>query len=308
MNVTFSLLIVTYNPGAIFRECIARARTAAAGLDAEILVIDNGSTDETIDWLRADYPDIRIIANADNHGFAAANNQGIAASRGDLMLLLNPDALLEPDTLRLLAAHFAADPGCGVAAPRMLNAVGAVALNAYPAYTVDSVLFQYWGLGRLFPRAAHNRYQRACETAVAPFSVAWAQGSCLLIRHTVIEAIGGLDEGFFLFCEEPDFCERAARAGWTTAIVPAARFTHHESSAVSRYPLVKIRAYHLSPLHYFAKRGDRGAVRALKLGFTGEILLKWAIRLVQPGRGSEAAHAKRAAYRQVLGEIWRYRG
>jgi GT2 family glycosyltransferase len=128
-----------------------------------------------------------------------------------------------------------------------------------------------------------------------------------MFRREVYEQVGGLDTGFFMFCEEPDFCERAAQAGWRTVYVPQARITHFESTTVSRYPLLKMRHYHLSPLYYFRKRHRPMSVLVLKLGFIIELSVKYFLRVIQNAlKPHDSLRARIQAYPIVIKEIWHY--
>jgi N-acetylglucosaminyl-diphospho-decaprenol L-rhamnosyltransferase len=301
---TLSIIILTYNPGTILLDCLRSLPAGVNDLTYEVIVVDNASTDGLVQQAQAAFPHHRYILNPDNRGFAGGNNQGLAQATGDYLLLLNPDVIVEPGSLKAMVAFLEQHPKVGMVGPLTRDARGQIALTARPRFTVAVILWQYLGLDRLFPYRVFGHYRAASRPDTPPFPVNWVQGSCLLTRRTVYERIGGLDEGFFLFYEEPDWCGRAADAGWETWFVPSAAIYHHESTSVSRYPLRRIRAYHLSPLHFFHKRGQRGAVRWLKLGFTLELGFKGGVRLVQRLIGRQSVSP--AIYRQVLREIWRY--
>lgn len=306
-SLMLSITIVTYNPGAILLDCLRSLTGGAAGLRYDVILVDNNSQDGMVDAAIQQYPDIEIILNKDNRGFAAANNQGLARARGGYLLLLNPDVIVGRAALAQMVTYLEQHTEVGIVGARTFDAAGDVALSAYGRYTPLSILWQYWGGDRLFPHQVFGVYRRACREATEPFAVNWVQGHCLMMRRTVYEKIGGLDEGLFLFAEEPDFCERAAKAGWKTVYLPEATVTHQESSAVARYPLVKMRHYHISPLHYFRKRGQRAAVWALKLGFALELGFKWLLRAAQNRiRPSETTRARLVAYPVVIREMWRY--
>ena len=293
-----SIIIVTYNPGPILFDCLSSLPDGAGTLDYEVLVVDNNSTDGVPHAAAEQHPKMRFIFNRDNRGFAGANNQGLELVQGRYLLLLNPDVIVEPVSLQALVEFLEATPSAGIAGPRTLDGSGQVTLTAHTDYKPPVILWQYLGLDRLLPNRVYGRYRRACETAAEPFPVAWVQGCCLLLRRAVYEQIGGLDEEFFLFAEEPDFCDRAQRAGWSTWFIPAARVHHLESTSVKRYHEARIRSYHLSPLHYFRKRGQVGAMGVLKIGFTLELGLKAIVRLSQ--RDGERVRV----YGRVVRAVW----
>jgi len=304
VTLRLSIIIVSYNAGVILLDVLAAIPEAVGALPYEVMLSDNGSSDGMVERVRAAYPEVRILQN-ENRGFAAGNNRGMEVARGDMLLLLNPDAIALPGSLARLVAHLDTAPDVGMCAPRTIDGRGQVALNAYGAYTPTAILWNYLGLARLFPDRVWGRYARSLRESREPFAVAWVQASCLLTRRAVYEQIGGMDERLFLFAEDPDWCERAARAGWRIDVVPDAILRHLESTTVSRYPYVKMLHYHLSPLHYFRARGRRADVLALRIGFTLELGAKWAIRLAQRAVGRGAAlDAKLDAYPKVIRAIW----
>jgi GT2 family glycosyltransferase len=304
--MTLSIIIVTYNPGPILLDCLRSLPAGVGDLPYEVIVVDNASSDGLVGQAQAAFPQHRYILNDDNCGFAGGNNQGLALASGDYVLLMNPDVVAQSDSLRALVAYLESQPSVGIGGPRTLDRHGHLSLTAHGPYTAFNVLWQYLGLDRLFPHMVYGRYRRASGTATAPFPVAWVQAHCLMLKRAVYEQVGGLDEGFFLFCEDPDLCDRAAQIGWETHFLPGAVVHHVESSSVSRYPERRIRAYHLSPLHYFRKRRQQGQVWLLKVGFTLELLLKLFIRLAQGINGRASGAPSAGIYWTILQASWRY--
>lgn len=302
-----SIISVTYNPGDKIDRCLNSLASAAEGISFEVFVVDNASQDGTAAHIAEAFPDVHLVANPDNRGFATANNQALALAQGRYLLLLNPDVIAQPGALAAMVNYLESHPEVGIVGPRVLHPDNQVALTAYPSFTPMVILWQYIGLIKIFPFWFYGRYRKACQAATEPFEVAGVQGSCFMFRREVYDQIGGLDEDFFLFSEENDYCDRAEKAGWCIHYLPMARVTHFESSTVSRYTLTRLRHYHISPLLYFRKRGREGAVWALKFGYILEYLVKSFIRLIQVifKRDDQAAEHL-SVYRTVLGEAWRY--
>ncbi len=308
MGRTLSVIVVTYNSGPMVLDCLRSALEDDSAGDAEVIVVDNASDDGTPDLIARAFPHIRLIACEENRGFAAGVNRGLQVADGRYILLLNPDVAVHLGALGEMVGFLDENPPVGIVGPRTYDSDGEIALTARPPYSVATVLWQYLGLSRLFPYLLNGRYRAMCESYAEPFEVGWVQGSCLMFRREVYEQIGGFDEGFFLFAEEADFCDRARVAGWRVFYLPSAAVTHRESSTVSRYVPLKIRSHHISPLYYFRKRGRWGAVWALKMGFTAELVLKSAIRAVQlvSGSGGDAGIRLRSYFATLI-EVWRYR-
>lgn len=303
--IDLSIIIVTYNPGKIFLDCLKSIADGVGNLAYEIIVVDNASQDGIPQQAAAMFPAAKFIFNLDNKGFAGGNNQGLAIAQGQFLLLLNPDVVVQPDSLSTLVEFLRHNPSVGIVGPRTLDANGKISLTANAVYTPLTILWQYIGLDRLFPNIIYGRFRHATQTAVEPFEVAWVQGCCLLFKYEVYQQIGGLDEGFFLFAEEPDFCERALQAAWTTMFIPQSVISHLESNSVSKYPERKIRNYHISPLYYFRKRRKELHVVMLKIGFTFELALKMMARVFY-GLYRKNPTSFTALYGRVLREVWRY--
>ncbi|MFN8447787.1 MAG: glycosyltransferase family 2 protein [Anaerolineae bacterium] len=295
-----SIIIVTYNPGDDIDDCLNSIFENSSDLTIEVIVVDNDSHDGTPERIQRSFPEVHFIGNPTNDGFSVANNIGLKVAAGRYILLLNPDVILRPTTLRQMIDYLDAESGVGIVGPRVYTGTGAILLTANDTYTPAGTLWQFFGI-------PYRILRRTCLTAIAPVDVAWVQGACLMLRREIYEQIGGLDEGLFLFCEEPDFCERALHAGWRTVYLPQAEITHYVSSTVTRYPLVKMRHHHISPLYYFRKRGRSTSVRILKIGFITELGMKWFLRAAQNVvKPNEFLQAKMQAYPIVIKEIWRY--
>lgn len=302
-----SIIIVTYNPGEIFFLCLESLRQALIDLPTEILVIDNNSTDGIVEQATLRYPEFQLIKNSDNKGFAGANNQGLAMTKADYVLLLNPDTIIRGDALQQMLSLLKAQPKVGMTGPRIFHGNGDLVVSAFGPFTPYAILGSYLALHKIIPSAGYRKHHKEIRYATQPFEVSWIQGCAIMLRHQVYEQIGGLDENLFLFCEEPDFCLRATRGGWKVMFNPKAEIEHHESTSVSRYPLVKMRYYHISPLYYFRKWGSWIDVLILKIGFTFELVLKFLIRLFQfTWLKNPLAKSRLLAYPVVLGEIWKY--
>lgn len=295
-----SVIIVTYNPGSIIIPCLESVLKEVADLDTEVIVVDNVSQDGTPQTIEQKFPQVKLIRSQENRGFAAGNNQGLKEATGKYRLLLNPDVIVLPGALSTMMAFLDANPQVGIIGPRTYDNNHQVVLTALGPFTALTVVWHYLGLSRLFPYYVYGQYRGPCEQATAPFAASWVQASCLMFRASVYDQVGGLDEELFLFGEDPDFCDRATRQGWSTYFLPTAEVVHNESTTISRYPLIKMRHYHRSPLYYFHKRKRYFAVLILKLGFTAELLGK----LILFSMRREGFRAE--ACKIVLTEVWQF--
>lgn len=223
-----SVIIVTWNAGAFIEECLDSLDVALAQVPGlhETIVVDNGSTDDTRTRVRKAHR-VNLIANAENRGFAAANNQAAALARGERLLFLNPDTRPSPDAIRLLLESLAAraDQGCGAVCPSLRYEDGAFQDSAFHFPSLSSMALDTWMVHpRLSATRLNGRYPR--ERYAAPFQADFALGACFLVTRQAWDAVGPWDEGFFLYYEEVDWFRRLAANGLTLWCIPGAVVTH----------------------------------------------------------------------------------
>jgi GT2 family glycosyltransferase len=225
MNLACTIVIVSYNCRQPLQTCLL---TLTSGGDPlTILVVDNASTDGTAEMLTCDFPTVRLIQNAKNHGFAAACNQGIRACVSDFILLLNPDTMLRPATLLKLTDTMRAQPNIGACGPRVLNTDGSLQPSCRRFPTLRAMVYDELGLGRLFPHSRRlAKYRMHGWEHDETCDVDQLMGSCLLLRRMALEHVGLLDERFFLYFEEVDLCQRLQKTGWRVVFVADATVTH----------------------------------------------------------------------------------
>jgi GT2 family glycosyltransferase len=242
--------------------------------DYEIIVVDNASTDGSAELIRAHFPQVQLIQNSENVGFACAHNQALRISQGKFHLLLNPDATVHSDALRLLLEFLQSEPRAGAVGPKLLNADGTIQYSCRHFPSFGAGLFRNTFLGRLFP---NNRYSRGYLMAdwdhASPREVDWLSGAALCIRRETLDTVGLLDENFFMYCEDVDWCYRAQQAGWKIFYLPIAAITHLIGRSSDQRPLAMVRQFHRSMAYFFRKHYARN----------WPVLLRWvpflAIRL-----------------------------
>lgn len=281
--------MVTFRSGDTLPACLA-ALQAAAPMGTELLVVDNAADATVVELVERTWAGACVQVNSVNRGFAAAVNQALRRARGDAILLLNPDAVIEPATIGTLRAALAALPMAGIVAPRLLSPAGEPLVSGYPFLTLGTVIWRHFQLVRVFPNAQLGRYRQRTLAGGAPFRVDWAQGACLLVRRAVFEQLGQFDADFFFYAEEVDFMRRAARAGWSTYIVPAAVAHHAEGGSSSQVVPLKLASHYLSKVVYFEKHHApprRHMLRALLVGDLGLRILYRAYGILS-GRPRDA--------------------
>ena len=271
-----SIIIVNWNTRDLLRDCLI-ALAANAQVMTETIVVDNGSTDGSVEMLATEFPGVYVIANASNIGFAPANNQGLARARGRYALLLNSDTRVAPDALVNLVTFMDAHPQAGACGPQLRNADGTLQPSGRHFPTLASTL------GELLPAPARWRREWRGDLEKRDYDqvcpVDEVSGAALCVRRAALEQIGFLDEDFFFLGEDIDLCWRLKSAGWQVFYVPIAQVIHYwggsrNKTSSYRISLLSQRSYYL----LFRKHRTKIQARALKVisaSLTGMKLCKW---------------------------------
>lgn len=229
-----SIIIVNYNTEDLLRRCLSAVDDRNHQFPIETLVVDNGSRDGSVSMVRRDFPSVRLIENEENMGFARANNIGLEVARGDYILMLNSDTKVLGDALCKLVTFLNSHPEAAVVSGRLV----------YPdfsdqgvARTFPTPLNALFGrrsiLTKLFPNNKYSkRYMVSRQNQSGePFEVDWVSGACLMARKTVVEEVGRLDDGFFMYWEDADLCYRIKQKNWKIYCVPEAVVIHYEGKS-----------------------------------------------------------------------------
>lgn len=260
-----SVVTVNYRSLDHLLECLASIPAAAPGLAFETVVVDNEQGSGVRAALSQRFPEVRVVESGVNVGYARAVNRGILETGGELVLVLNPDCVLRPGALRTLADHLHAHPRAAVAGPKILNPDGTLEYSARSFPTHLTFLFnRYSLLTRLFPANPFSRrYLLTDWDHDSVRAVDWMSGACLLVRRSAIEKVGPMDEAFFMFNEDVDWCRRMKMAGFDVVYVPDAVAVHHVGASRRKVAAKVIYGRHLGMIHYFHKHHPTHPLLAL---------------------------------------------
>lgn len=256
-----SVIIISYNTQHLTCQAVRSVFTAVATTDSlrhqtEVWVVDNNSSDGSpaaIKALQREYPNLKLIQNQDNRGFAAANNQALRQAKGQLILLLNSDTIVAPPALAEMVAVFAAQPPLpatavlsrtrhqldhiGILSAQLHNPDGSIQAQGGSFPTLWSVLVHFWFLddvpliGRWLPSTQHTGRNQRHQGRRRLYRQDWVGGTAMMIRQEVLAEIGLLDERIFMYGEDMEFCLRAAAHHWDVAVLPSAQITHYGSAS-----------------------------------------------------------------------------
>ncbi len=270
-----SIIIVNWNVKEDLVNCLQSIQKNPASEPFEIIVVDNASTDDTVEAVRMNFPDVIVIANDKNRGFAAANNQGIKRAVGKYIFLLNPDTIVHPDSLDILVKFMDENSDVGACGPQLLNKDGTIQPSARRFPTFRGALYRHtvFRFLHIFKKE-YKRWLMKDFDHNTQKEVDQLMGSALLIRKAVIDSIGLMDENFFLYYEEVDLCYRIKQAGWRIVFMPEAVITHLGGRSSGQIPVRKRIMMLTSLLKFFRKHRGKSTTTVFNCLFKPAIILR----------------------------------
>lgn len=268
-----SIIIVSWNTRAFLKSCLDSVYMYPPQCEFDIWVVDNGSTDDSVVMIQAEYPEVKLIVNQHNPGFAGANNQAIVLSDAPYMLLLNPDTEVRPGALQYLVDFMEDNPLAGAAGARLLNPDGSLQESCHPMPTLAREL---WRLLHLDGLIAFGCYEMDNWHINTVQEVDVLQGAALILRQSVLDKIGLLDETYFMYSEEVDLCYRLQQAGWRLYWVPQSEVVHYGGQSTRQMASQMFVQLYKAKLMFFHKNYGRNTARAYK----GILVLAAMVRLL----------------------------
>ena len=296
-----SVVIVNYNVKEFLEQALRSVQTAAQHHEVEIFVVDNNSVDGSVEMVREQFPEVILIPNEQNVGFSKANNQAIRRADGRYLLILNPDTILQEDTISNLLAYMDEHPACGAAGCKILNPDGTFAPESRRGFPTPAVAFyRIVGLSRLFPRSKlFGRYNLTYLPIDEPAQIDALSGSCMLVRHDALyrgpgsqtepaflnpdQHTGGaglFDESFFMYGEDLDWCYRIKQAGWEIHYTPSTQIIHYKGESTKKGELRYVKLFYGAMLRFSEKHFEQTHSYLFRGILRMGILLRAALQVV----------------------------
>ncbi|MAT99399.1 MAG: glycosyl transferase [Anaerolineaceae bacterium] len=245
-----SIVIVSWNTRDLLEACLNSVYAFPPDQPFEVWVVDNQSKDDTVAMVQEQFPQVELIASEENLGFAGGNNRAIPHCQGEYVLLLNPDTEVKPDALNALVAFMDAHPEAGAAGSRLLNGDGTLQPSCHPRPTLSR---EFWRMFYLDAVVPYGSYDMSKWDVDQPREVDVLMGASLLVRKTVLDTVGLLDEGYFMYSEEVDLCFRLQKAGWKLFWVPQSQVIHYWGQSAKQVLAEMFLQLYRGKLRFFRK-------------------------------------------------------
>jgi GT2 family glycosyltransferase len=252
--VDVSIIIVNWNTKQLLQDCLTSVYERAGEVDYEIIVVDNASTDGSAEMIKIDFRQVILIENTENRGFAAANNQGMAVAKGRYVLLLNSDTVVLDNVIANTVRFADENPQAAVAGCRVLNPDRTLQRTCFMFPSILNMLLSSTYLYKLFPKNRFfGREQMTWWDRSDVRKVDVVTGCFMLVRREAIEQVGVMDERFFMYGEETDWCYRFWKKGWTVMFAPVGQIIHFGGQSTAKRPVAMIVQLRLSILKFIRK-------------------------------------------------------
>jgi GT2 family glycosyltransferase len=278
-----SILIVNYNTRELTLNCLRSVLESDTSYEFEVIVIDNSSKDDSVAQIQRHFPQVQLIANDRNVGFAKANNQGINIAKGRYILLLNSDTIVQKDTLETMLRFMDEHPQVGAGGCKVVLPDGSLDKACKRGFPTPSASFYYaFGIAKLFPsHPRFNQYQLSHLDPDDEYPVDCLVGAFMLVRREAIEQVGLLDEEFFMYGEDIDWCYRMKQAGWQIYYYPRTQIIHYKGASSRRKPFKIIYEFHRAMILFHRKHYRHKYSRLVNgLVYSG-VAVKFGITLIR---------------------------
>jgi GT2 family glycosyltransferase len=280
-----SIVIVSWNTRDLLACCLRSLYDFPLSDKFEIWVVDNNSSDHSVEMIKDQFPQVKIIENKQNQGFAHGNNQAIRRSSGKYVMLLNPDTEVKPGALDVLVNFLEEEPQAAAAGAKLVSPDGGLQSSCHPELTLPREMWRLFHLDTLHRYGTYNMHKWDPKM---PRQVDVLQGAALVLRSEALKQVGLLDEDYFMYTEEVDLCFRLRKAGWRLYWIPEAEVLHYGGQSTKLVAEKMFLALYESRLKFFRKHYGSTAARGYKLVLTAAALARLGFspfsRLVSPSQ------------------------
>lgn len=285
-----SVIIVNYNVRRLLENALTSVTKALAGLSGEVIVVDNASDDGSVEMVREKFPGVKLLALERNIGFGRANNRAVRESSGESLLFLNPDTIVQEDTISVMLGFFERHPGAGLGGCKILNPDGTLQLACRRSYPTPWVaLTKMVGLGSLFPHSPmFAKYNLSYRNPDESYEVDAVSGSFLFVRRNVFESAGGFDEEFFMYGEDLDLCYRVKKSGWKIYYVHSTQIIHYKGESVRRSDIDDVALFYEAMRIFVRKHVTQRVITdaILRAGIAAREWIAFFARIARPLRAA----------------------
>lgn len=297
-----SIIIVSWNVRDLLHACLSSIAANRGQLSLEVVVVDGASADGSPEMVRQQFPWVKLIACDENVGFPRGNNIGLGEANGRYLLLLNPDTEIRADALSVMVDYLARHDDVGLLGPQLRHSDGSIQSSRRRFPTLATAVLESTWLEPVAPKQILRHYYALDLADDQIADVDWVTGACILTRREVVAAIGGLDEAYFMYSEELDWCRRIKDAGWRIVYLPAAQVMHHVGKSSEQAVTARHIHFQRAKLRYFRKYHGQPAAAFLRLvlllNYVGQMFIEVGKGLVGHKRPLRWQRVK--AYWQVI--------
>ncbi|MBI2908636.1 MAG: glycosyltransferase family 2 protein, partial [Chloroflexi bacterium] len=295
-----SIVIVSWNVQDLLRRCLESILASGSGAGAEIVVVDNASSDGAMGMVRKRFPQVRLVVNQSNLGFAAACNQGMRLAGGRYVMLLNPDTEMRGDAIDRMVSYLDEHPEVGMVGPKLLNPDGSIQSSRRRFPTLATAFVESTMIQQYLPNSPElKRFYMLDRSDDTVQEVDWLVGACLMARREVVRTAGVLDESFFMYYEEVDWCYRIRKAGWSIVYLPGAEVIHYYGGSSQKDLSRRHINFNTSKYRFFRKHHGRVKAELLRVF----LLANYLFQIIDEGAKLAVGH-KPLLRRERLALLW----
>lgn len=294
-EVDLSIIVVSYHVRELLRRCLQSIAEGQGDLDVQIIVVDSGSDDGSAEMVSSEFPHVTLIARQENVGFPRGNNLGLSRALGRHVLLLNPDTIVVGEALSQMVSYLDDHRRVGALGPQLRYPGGQIQSSRRRFPTVATAFFESTWLEPWAPQRLLARYRMLDHPDDETVEVDWVVGAALMVRREVVRQVGFLDEGYFMYSEELDWCHRIRDAGWKVVYLPAAQVIHYVGKSSEQAVTARHIHFQRAKLRYFRKYHGR-AVSALLRAF---LLLSYLWQMILEALKGLLGHKRQLRWQRV---------